>query len=274
MTTAGMVCERCGAELPSTAMFCGECGATVTAPARNRAAAAAALHCDACGQAMGPNDIFCAQCGHVASSVTEAWSMDAGAAGRARQPGQGDLSARAADGDRAAATADSLPAIVEPGPTLPSAGVSSDTMPVAGDALERPVAAGPHGFAPPGDPVEHDATRVVRKASRLASFVLQFSTGEQFTVTGRGLIGRNPQPEPAEHVEHLVVIRDPARSVSKTHLEFGQEDGGFWVLDRFSGNGSVVRVPDAEPRRCEGGKRYAVPRGTRVDIGDQFFVIS
>ena len=104
--------------------------------------------------------------------------------------------------------------------------------------------------------------------------MLQFSTGESVTVSGAGLVGRNPASQPGEFVDHLVTVFDAGKSVSKTHLEFGQEDGRFWVSDRFSTNGSIVRQPDAEPKRCEPGRRYFVARGTRVDIGEQFFVIS
>ena len=94
------------------------------------------------------------------------------------------------------------------------------------------------------------------------------------SVTGTGLIGRNPIVEPGEYLDALVVISDPGKSVSKTHLEFGQEAGTFWVSDRFSGNGTVVREPDLPPRRCEAGKRYRIARGSRVDIGEQFFIVS
>lgn len=105
-------------------------------------------------------------------------------------------------------------------------------------------------------------------------FILQFSTGESVQVSATGLIGRNPRPEPGEFVDELVTILDPGKSVSKTHLEFGQEDGLFWVCDRFSGNGTVLRDPDAEPRRCEPGRRYRVARGGRVELGDQFMIVS
>ena len=107
-----------------------------------------------------------------------------------------------------------------------------------------------------------------------ARFVLQFSTGESFTVTGTGIVGRHPTAEPGEYFDHTVMIADPGKSVSKTHLEFGQDDGAFWISDRFSGNGTLARDPGGEPRRCEPGRRYRVARGGRVDIGDQFFVVS
>jgi hypothetical protein len=105
-------------------------------------------------------------------------------------------------------------------------------------------------------------------------FVLQFSTGESVSVAGTGLLGRNPQAEPGEYFDSIVAISDPGRSVSKTHLEFGQDGGTFWVSDRFSGNGTVMREPDQQPRRCEAGKLYRVVRGTRIEIGEQFFIVS
>jgi len=119
-----------------------------------------------------------------------------------------------------------------------------------------------------------DDTRIVDRSRSGERFVLQFSTGESVSVTSAGLLGRNPMPEPGEYFDALVAISDPGKSVSKTHLEFGQDGGAFWISDRYSGNGTVVREPDAQPRRCEPGKRYRIVRGTRVDIGEQFFVVS
>ena len=119
-----------------------------------------------------------------------------------------------------------------------------------------------------------ERTRIVPRRDRGERFVLQFSTGESLMVFGTGLLGRKPTPEPHEAFDQLITISDPSRSVSKTHLEFGQEAGSFWISDRFSGNGSVIREPEAAPRHCESARRYRIVRGTRVDIGEQFFIIS
>jgi hypothetical protein len=107
----------------------------------------------------------------------------------------------------------------------------------------------------------------------LPSFTLRFSTGESHTVSGTGLVGRKPLPQPGESFDHLVQIGDRTLSVSKTHLEFGQHDGLLWVSDRFSGNGTVVRRPDDGALRCEPGRRYLVPRGSRVELAEQYFVV-
>jgi hypothetical protein len=124
------------------------------------------------------------------------------------------------------------------------------------------------------DSDELEQTLIVPRRDAGERFVLQFSTGESVTVVGTGLLGRNPMPQPGEYFDHLVAITDPGKSVSKTHLEFGQEAGAFWVSDRFSGNGSVVREPEMPVRRLVAGKRYRIVRGTRIDIGEQFLVVS
>lgn len=118
-----------------------------------------------------------------------------------------------------------------------------------------------------------EKTRIVAQRAVGEPFVLQFSTGESFTVQGRGLIGRAPNPQPGESIDLLVRIFDPGRSVSKTHLEFGQEDGILWILDRWSGNGTVVTDPSRGTRQAEPGKRLQVVRGSRVEIGEQFFLV-
>ncbi len=119
-----------------------------------------------------------------------------------------------------------------------------------------------------------ESARIADPLHKSEHFVLQFSTGESFTVYGSGLIGRSPKPEPSEYFDHLIRIADASRSVSKTHVEFGQDDGSFWVKDRFSGNGTTVREPESAPARCHPDRRYHVARGSRVDLGEQFFIVS
>ena len=122
----------------------------------------------------------------------------------------------------------------------------------------------------PAGPSEAAAEPVTEPRTR---YTLQFSTGENVSVRGSGLIGRRPLPQSTESFDHLVQITDEGRSVSKSHLEFGQRDGEFWVNDRFSANGTVVHREPAPAVRCEPGRRYPVARGSRVEMGDQFFMV-
>ena len=107
-----------------------------------------------------------------------------------------------------------------------------------------------------------------------ATFVLTFSTGQKVSVQGSGLIGRKPLPQPDEIFDDLIRVADADRSVSKTHLEFGQHDGEFWVSDRVSGNGTVIRRPGETAEPLEPGRRYVLPRGTRVEIADHSFTVA
>jgi hypothetical protein len=108
----------------------------------------------------------------------------------------------------------------------------------------------------------------------LVAFTITLGTGESVILTQSALVGRMPQPAEGEHFEHLIVIADPGRSVSKTHLELGITAGQLWIADRNSGNGSIVREPGVVPRRAQPGTRYEIVRGTRIDLGDQHLTIS
>jgi len=127
--------------------------------------------------------------------------------------------------------------------------------------------------ARPDEDDDVDETRIVARRPWGVEYRLQFSTGETVTISGSGLLGRAPVVQPGETFDEVVRIVDPGKSVSKTHLEFGQDSGQLWVSDRWSGNGTAVRHGDEAPRRVQPGTRVRVHRGGRVDIGEQFFVV-
>lgn len=227
--------------------------ATPPAPPSTGGESGPAPHCSRCGAEAEPSDVFCGTCGERLPSAASPPSP-------------------------AVPLAVSVPSPPAPTPPHPVPSPASPPRPWGSPA--SPASA----VAPVAPPVPHvvestldpdtENTRLVPRGTTGARFVLQFSTGESYTVLGSGIIGRNPMPEPGEAIDHIVTIVDPGRSVSKSHLEFGQDNGVFWVSDRHSGNGSVIREPGSEPRYCEPGRRYRVVRGTRIDIGEQFVVVS
>lgn len=245
-----MTCSYCASELPAGALFCGECGRSVTAkltttPLRSRAVRQPAVtpvppEPESIAPETTPAARPSAPVAHVPSAVP-------------RRPVP-EMPPAQPEPPKPAST---RPPVAPTPPPPPQDTAAIDPVPWA--ELE---------------PMEIDLeeTRIVRRSG--ARFVLQFSTGESVSVAGTGLIGRNPIPEPGEFFDSIVVISDAGKSVSKTHLEFGQDAGTFWISDRFSGNGTTVREPEGAPRRCDAGKRYRIARGTRVDIGEQFFIVS
>ena len=194
------------------------------------------MTCRVCGAELAEGALFCGKCG---SSVT---------ASRVRPPEVADP--RPSD-----------TSIVE---RLPKPAIAG-RFPAADELDEDGL---PATQAMPVVPIETAAPLPRR------SYTLSFSTGETVEVLGSGLVGRRPITQPGEHVDQLVVVSDPARSVSKTHLEFGLEGDDLWICDRYSGNGTVARPLGDVARQCEAGRRYRVTRGTRVEIGDQWFDVS
>jgi hypothetical protein len=116
-------------------------------------------------------------------------------------------------------------------------------------------------------PARSTPPRVAAKAL----FRLVFSTGESAVVSGPGVIGRNPVSSAGDSGTEIVRIVDPQLSVSKTHLEFGIENGTFWVSDLRSANGTSISVSGERSLDARPGERYGVARGTRIRIGEQYF---
>ena len=221
--------------------------------------------CPRCGTRPEPDDVYCGTCGESLAGLRPA----------AEETIASPPSAVAASSSASPSPASAPVPAPSPAPS-PSPAPTPTPAPAPTPAVAPAPPPAPAVTSPAESSLEPDTenTRLVPRGSTGARFVLQFSTGESYTVLGSGIIGRNPSPEPGEAVDHIVTIVDPGRSVSKSHLEFGQDNGVFWVSDRHSGNGSVIREPGSEPRYCEPGRRYRVVRGTRIDIGEQFVVVS
>lgn len=224
---------------------------------------AKAIACQSCGAGMLADEIFCGTCGAVSQAVASnygspgdtvvfEWPAPLSAAGHAGVQSRAPLH--------------------EPAPVVPP--TDRYQSPVGGENNGHNHGEYSRDAVDRDDSEDLESTRIFQAKKLEESFVLQFSTGERSTVFGSGLIGRNPVTQPGEFFDQLVRVIDPSRSVSKTHLEFGQEGGSFWVMDRYSGNGTVLREPDASAVRCQPARRYRVPRGTRIEIGEQFFVVS
>lgn len=66
----------------------------------------------------------------------------------------------------------------------------------------------------------------------------------------------------------LVTVDSPLREVSSTHLELRMVGATIVASDTKSTNGSVLRMPGAEPRTLIGGESAVVTPGTVIELGD------
>ncbi|MBN1316276.1 MAG: zinc ribbon domain-containing protein, partial [Anaerolineales bacterium] len=62
-----IICPSCSADLPNDAVFCDQCGASLSAPAKSEPIAPAASAgedvCSQCGNPTIPGEAFCDNCG-------------------------------------------------------------------------------------------------------------------------------------------------------------------------------------------------------------------
>ncbi|QYH36534.1 FHA domain-containing protein [Salinibacterium sp. M195] len=295
-STAAAVCAECGEPLSESDIFCGSCGfvkhgvgpssliasAPAPNPFRGSVGEELALEPDEVhepepvesisGNGAGTTSPSAAAEAPEISDLLPDNGEDRGsAAGDVREPG----TLTDAPVDEQISAAKVAHASTPDAASMPAQGLSVlAPPPMSQHRVELPIAPPTPLSSIPAEIEDIEDTRIVERNMSGTRFVLQFSTGDSVIVTGTGLVGRNPIPEPSETFDIVVPITDPSKSVSKTHIEFGQMAGAFWISDRYSGNGSVVREPGGEPRRCEPGKRYRVMRGSRVEIGEQFFIVS
>ncbi|MGA1838677.1 FHA domain-containing protein [Herbiconiux sp. 11R-BC] len=219
------------------------------------------MKCRTCGTILSPGALLCGECG------TSAIAPRPTLGDTARYDRQALLDAIAGEERRSRGGALVAPAV--PGPDATPRSEPETPLPTAA----APETAGLVTEAAAAVPAPAAPATAAPAASRASGslFSLVFSTGESIRVAGSGLVGRNPAPAAGERVDYLVQIVDPERSVSKTHLEFGVDDGGLWVADRGSSNGTRLEPDRAEPLELRAGERMRVERGTRVGIGDQYF---
>ena len=94
---------------------------------------------------------------------------------------------------------------------------------------------------------------------------IELGDGQRVTIARTALVGRNPA---SDADVQLVRVVDPARSVSKTHLQIGVEPGGVWIADRGSTNGTVVTLPDGAQVVCRVDQQVRLRVGSTVTFGD------
>jgi hypothetical protein len=177
----------------------------------------------------------------------------------AAQPGVPDA---AVPTGRRAARATEQPAPAQAAPTHPA-----PTQPAPAGQGQAPTGIRP--IVPAAAQPEPAAPSRAAHQVQPAPFLVTLDTGAVMTVTGPGLIGRMPRPAPGERCDHVIVVDDPERSVSRTHARFGIDSGTFWVSDAGSGNGTTLRLPGGRVIPVPADQRVLVPSGSTIQVGDR-----
>lgn len=179
--------------------------------------------------------------------------------------------ADAPTGRRAARAAEqAAPVPSQPAPSQPAAGQPVPGHPVSGQpAVGQQAPTGIRPIVPAAAQPEPAAPSRVVHQEQPAPFLVTLDTGEVMSVTGPGLIGRMPRPAPGERCDHVIVVDDPERSVSRTHARFGIDGGTFWVSDAGSGNGTTLRLPGGRVITVPADQRVLVPSGSTIQVGDR-----
>jgi len=99
--------------------------------------------------------------------------------------------------------------------------------------------------------------------------VLRVDSGEVLELSTFCLLGREPVARDDDPESTLIRFEDPKLSVSKTHMAYGIDGQGLWVMDRNSTNGTTIIDPTGRRIPCTPGNRQYVTPGYQVQIGQR-----
>jgi len=167
----------------------------------------------------------------------------------------------------------SLPAPAGPPPVSPGAWSPTGAPPV-------PSGAGSHGShsggaargggsGAPGDGTRRITQGAVATAVGQHGFVLRVDSGETLELGPFCLLGREPVARDGDPPAVLVPFVDAKLSVSKTHIAYGVDERGVWVMDRNSTNGTSVIDPAGRRVPCAPGAREYLQVGAQIQIGQR-----
>lgn len=84
---------------------------------------------------------------------------------------------------------------------------------------------------------------------------------------GDVILGRNPIVMDTLPDATILMVDDPERGISKTHLAVGPDVNGWWVMDLHSTNGVRIRHTDGTSERLAPDHRHPVRAGSTVVFG-------
>ncbi|RGE19084.1 FHA domain-containing protein [Leucobacter sp. wl10] len=97
---------------------------------------------------------------------------------------------------------------------------------------------------------------------------LRFTTGDVAVVADRAIIGRQPEAAPEEAAAgwQQIEVIDTGKTMSRVHAEVAWNGGRFWLIDRGSGNGTIL-YPESGARELRAGEPVEVVDGDTIAFG-------
>ncbi len=217
--------------------------------------------CSRCGQKVHASSLFCPQCGQ--SSVRPKPAPPKAQEPPAPEPAPAPTPAP----DAAPSTTGwlrrslslgrkaEIPASAEPAPVV---SLDQETQAMSLFEIEQAEAVAKE--------------KAPRRAQAAIRFTVTFDDGNTVTVGEiPGVMGVKPVAE--GDTLFRVYVEDPTDTVAPEHLEFGVDNGVFWVKDLKTVNGTVVEEPGSPAIQCIPYDKYFVVRGSRVGLGSLFFTL-
>ncbi len=102
---------------------------------------------------------------------------------------------------------------------------------------------------------------------------VRLDDGREVDLNVTVLLGRNPQKSPGDPEVHLVPSSGDGRKISRTHLLIGTDQGGVFVIDRGSTNGTAVVALSGDLEACPPGVAVRVREGQQVSYGNRWFTV-
>jgi len=114
--------------------------------------------------------------------------------------------------------------------------------------------------------------RSVRQLTRPSLGLIHFEDGMVVELDRPLLLGREPNAEPKVNLGSdppgLITIPDPAKGLSRVHIEIRLQDWHVVVVDRESLNHTFVELPGRPSQQLRPGEECVITPGTRVNLGE------
>jgi len=135
--------------------------------------------------------------------------------------------------------------------------------------VPKPAAVPPSALIPPlGPPSPAERTEAPPAGRSTGAWRLSGPGQLEVLLLRPVVLGRDPAPDPARPSAAPVPVRDPARSVSKTHALVEVVDDRVVITDLHSTNGTRVLTPEGLVHTLEPGLATRAESGATVVLGE------